>query len=914
MTKRIIIGVLAGLALLGCESETGVRLVVRTDIPVPADLDAVTVTVFAGADATAPFDRQNTFDNLTAADFPLTVGVTPGAVYKTWVLFRVQGILGNDVVVERWVLTEFTSGEIKEVVVELQNACLANLCTDAPGQECVDGACAAAPRPTDWLSACGDTVLDADEDCDDGNTTAGDGCSPTCEIEAAVCGNNVVETGEQCDDGNTDNGDGCSSTCRTEGPECGDLRVDAPGEECDDGNTNSGDGCENDCQFTCDTDTDCADTDQCTADVCATVALGQNCTNDIDEGAACDDGNDCTDGEECDAAGDCLGGTNTCECDPTGADTCEADNGDDDPCNGTLICDDATSACIVDDTTILAVDDPCDNGVFCDGVDTCQGDPIACTSPGDPCDTCQTCDETGDACTTNTGSCFIAATCYADGADDPTNACRECSSATSQTDWSPVASGAACDDGDACTTGETCDGAAVCTGGTSVCTCDPLADTCEADHGDGDPCNGTLVCTTTTPNVCEVDPATVGAVDDPCDDGLDCNGGDTCQTGTSGLECTHDAVSPCLSCETCTDTSPTGHTCARNSGFCIIAGTCYARGTIHTANPCHVCDDVAPADPTNWSNVSDGTPCDDALYCNGVDTCATGACGHANAPCDPASCFGTCDEGTDTCATAACYIATACYAPGDDNPANPCEECVPATSRAAFSAKPDLSPCDDALFCNGVDTCTTGVCGHAGDPCAPTSCFGACLEASDACTTSACYIGAACYAPGDDNPTNSCQECVPGTSTTAWTNKANGVVCAGDADACTLDTCSAGTCAHTAGCTDSVVELDDHTVRFCVTDAACATAVGAACTEVNVPGEWTTTPWDTTSNAMTACTGYYAFTSPALTPGSHCYKFLGNRTTTNVWFPDPGAGADCGVGPTYCDPSGLNTNCRYTAL
>lgn len=36
----------------------------------------------------------------------------------------------------------------------------------------------------------------------------------------AVCGNSIVETGEQCDDGNTDNGDGCSSTCQTEGGEC----------------------------------------------------------------------------------------------------------------------------------------------------------------------------------------------------------------------------------------------------------------------------------------------------------------------------------------------------------------------------------------------------------------------------------------------------------------------------------------------------------------------------------------------------------------------------------------------------------------------------------------------------------------------------------------------------------------------
>lgn len=37
-----------------------------------------------------------------------------------------------------------------------------------------------------------------------------------------ICGNNLVETGEQCDDGNTNSGDGCSSTCTTETTSSGD--------------------------------------------------------------------------------------------------------------------------------------------------------------------------------------------------------------------------------------------------------------------------------------------------------------------------------------------------------------------------------------------------------------------------------------------------------------------------------------------------------------------------------------------------------------------------------------------------------------------------------------------------------------------------------------------------------------------
>ena len=49
------------------------------------------------------------------------------------------------------------------------------------------------------------------EECDDGNTVEGDGCSEICETEE--CGNGRVDSGEECDDGNTANDDGCSSIC-----------------------------------------------------------------------------------------------------------------------------------------------------------------------------------------------------------------------------------------------------------------------------------------------------------------------------------------------------------------------------------------------------------------------------------------------------------------------------------------------------------------------------------------------------------------------------------------------------------------------------------------------------------------------------------------------------------------------------
>jgi len=101
-------------------------------------------------------------------------------------------------------------------------------------------------------SVCGNGIKEANEQCDDGNTISGDGCSSTCHTEAPpapVCGNGTAETGEECDDGNTVSDDGCSATCQTETspPICGNGAVET-GETCDDGNTASGDGCDSACQ------------------------------------------------------------------------------------------------------------------------------------------------------------------------------------------------------------------------------------------------------------------------------------------------------------------------------------------------------------------------------------------------------------------------------------------------------------------------------------------------------------------------------------------------------------------------------------------------------------------------------------------------------------------------------------------
>lgn len=69
---------------------------------------------------------------------------------------------------------------------------------------------------------CGNGALDKGEECDDGNSDSGDGCSKDCAAEAAwhcpvpgagceQCGNGITESSETCDDKNAQSGDGCSA-------------------------------------------------------------------------------------------------------------------------------------------------------------------------------------------------------------------------------------------------------------------------------------------------------------------------------------------------------------------------------------------------------------------------------------------------------------------------------------------------------------------------------------------------------------------------------------------------------------------------------------------------------------------------------------------------------------------------------
>jgi cysteine-rich repeat protein len=150
-------------------------------------------------------------------------------------------------------------------------------CMIDPKWTCTGG----TPTSPDVCNPICGNIRNGNEECDDGNTNNGDGCSSSCIIEpgflctsflnfpsvctAEICGDGKRSEGEGCDDSNTTQnlyspaldkgcigcvvkpfwncGGGSATTPDVCVPICGDGNVVTPVEECDDGNQVAGDGC-----------------------------------------------------------------------------------------------------------------------------------------------------------------------------------------------------------------------------------------------------------------------------------------------------------------------------------------------------------------------------------------------------------------------------------------------------------------------------------------------------------------------------------------------------------------------------------------------------------------------------------------------------------------------------------------------
>lgn len=186
------------------------------------------------------------------------------------------------------------------------------------------------------VDKCGDGMKTDNEGCDDSNLAEGDGCSSQCVAEAGsickhthkqasacrlvVCGDGLLDASddgtrvEDCDDGNTEDGDGCSSACAVEpGARCEDTKPGAKStcglvvcgdgkiqqsadgsvqEDCDDANDQDGDGCSSSCTvqsgYTCSAEGR-RGSSRCRKVACGDKARDRSHDGSMEEG--CDDGN-----------------------------------------------------------------------------------------------------------------------------------------------------------------------------------------------------------------------------------------------------------------------------------------------------------------------------------------------------------------------------------------------------------------------------------------------------------------------------------------------------------------------------------------------------------------------------------------------------------------------------------------------
>jgi hypothetical protein len=585
---------------------------------------------------------------------------------------------------------------------------------------------------------------------------------------------------------------------------------------------------------------DCGDSVACTVDACNEST--DSC-NHLADDSACDDALFCNGAESCDAADGCHRGT-------------AIDCGDGVACTHDA-CDEAGDSC--DHTPD---DSACSDGLYCNGTETCDvlsgcqaGAAPVCTDIIDC--TTDSCDEAADSCAhlpndgacndglfcNGTESCNVAAGCQSgpaidcgDGVACTTDDCEESTDSCSH-----LANDSACDDGEYCNGTESCDAEAGCKGGAAPSCSDPVDCTTDA-------CNETTDSCDHTPN------------DSACSDDLFCNGAEVCDAlsgcragpiphCTDVIDCTADACDEDLdSCTHATNDSVCDDGVYCNGGeICDVATGCRPGPPRDCADDFACTTDSCDEDSDSCAHAADDSACDDHQYCNGTEVCDVAAgCRAGTAPscADTVDCTtDACDEESDSCTHSAndaacddhqhcngvetCNVTAGCAA----GTAPDCKDDVGCTTDAcnedtdACDNLPDDAGCDDNLFCNGAETCDpVADCqpGTAPDCKDAVECtVDYCNEAAGACAHapnhSVCHDGSFCDGQEKCDPASGCK---PGETPAC-----------DDGVSCTTDTCDTETdsCAHVANdsaCNDG---LYCNGIETCNAQTDCVSGVSVAC-------------------------------------------------------------------------------------
>ncbi|MBX7081387.1 MAG: hypothetical protein K1X88_19455 [Nannocystaceae bacterium] len=318
----------------------------------------------------------------------------------------------------------------------------------------------------------------------------------------------------------------------------------------------------------------------------------------------------------------------------------------------------------------------------------------------------------------------------------------------------------------------------------------------------------------------------------PIDTDCSSNGGQVCDGAGTCVECNSDGQ--CPSGPQCNQAACNAHVCeleatpgvACNDGaFCTSNDTCNALGAcVGGGDPCpgpdgdsNCAETCNEATDSCTGNDANGAACSDGLFCTTGDVCdGAGTCQGGGNPCaanvgdNDNDCTESCNEGTDSC----------------------------------INNDPNGSACNDGSFCTATDTCTNGVCGGTGNPCAAligdndSDCSENCNEAADNCTSndpngSACNDGLFCTVTdtctggvcgGTGNPCTAnvgdndsdCSESCNEATNNCTTNDPNGSSC-NDGLFCTAtDTCTGGVCGGTGNpCTANVGDNDSDCSESC---------------------------------------------------------------------------------------------------
>ena len=431
---------------------------------------------------------------------------------------------------------------------------------------------------------------------------------------------------------------------------------------------------------------------------------------------------------ECTNDGECGGGET---CDPSGV--CVECLSDGDCTDGNECTVDSCESGTCSNNAALADGDSCDDEIFCTATDTCSGG--SCSGAGDPCpgtECADTCNEAGDTCFDAPGTscsdgdmCTVGDQCDGAGScssgappdcsgSDSACAVGACNPSDGNCFADPLPPGTSCSDGAFCNGDETCNAMSACQAGTPPTLSDGVGCTDDSCDEAGD----VVVHTANNTN---------------CDNGAFCDGDETCDTiadcqaGTApvsddGVDCTND------SCDELNDVvvNTTDDSNCDDGLFCNGAETCHATLDCQAGfSPCSDgvgctldgCDE--PSD--SCVNSPSDMQCDDGQACNGAETCdATLGC-QSELPVDceelDDDCsFGTCSDDDGGCISQPFLDGTSCE---DGNACTLDDECTDGLCiRTTFCGVPitrgDKPLVSDALFILrasiGLESCTICEC------------------------------------------------------------------------------------------------------------------------------------------------------------------------------------------------------------